>query len=55
MVKWKEVLKPKRFGGLGVVNMKVMNLTLPYEGFYITYNGVDWLSLNTIMGKLLEK
>jgi hypothetical protein len=47
MVAWKKCTKPKRKGGLGIINLKTQNKALLMKHLYMFYNKKDipWVKL----------
>jgi hypothetical protein len=51
MVDWATVCKPKKLGGLGVLNTKSMNITLMVKWIWKIYQGVEGLWVDLIRAK----
>jgi hypothetical protein len=47
LVSWEKICKPKKQGGLGVINLRIQNQALLMKNLYKFYNHMDipWVNL----------
>jgi hypothetical protein len=53
MVDWATVCKPKEFGGMGILNTKVMNIALMLKWIWKLYQGSSGLWIDLLRAKYL--